>query len=75
MPHIDSSYLKNLPSSDVYGDEDGFDMGQQLGYGQRKNKLSLKFLQMSSEADVKIRDYLAKCLSNRHSRAYGFDSG
>ena len=50
-------------------------MGQQLGYGQRKNKLSLKFLQMSSEADVKIRDYLAKCLSNRHSRAYGFDSG
>ncbi|MBM0741657.1 hypothetical protein JOY44_08510 [Phormidium sp. CLA17] len=26
MPDIDSKYLRGLPSSDSYGDEDGFDM-------------------------------------------------
>lgn len=26
MPEIDPKYLRNLPSSDPYGDEDGFDM-------------------------------------------------
>ena len=30
MPDIDSSYLKNMPSSDLYGDEDGFDMDIEL---------------------------------------------
>ena len=25
MPHIDSSYLKDVPPLDLYGDEDGFD--------------------------------------------------
>ena len=32
MPEIDSKYLKQMPSSDPYGDEDGFDMDIDLDW-------------------------------------------
>ena len=32
MPEIDSKYLKQMPSSDLYGDEDGFDMNIDLDW-------------------------------------------
>ena len=36
VPNVDSKYLKNMPSSDPYGDEDGFDMDIDLDWTEEE---------------------------------------
>lgn len=49
MPDIDSKYLRGLPSSDPYGDEDGFDMDIDLEWTDEDEYLDA--------AEKEVRDF------------------